>query len=256
MKSAYGSVATIESEIMTPATFSLSLSLAEGHSFSIGDNTVLLLVTNHSNVDASYEVVVNGSEFYLSNPLVSTTLAISANTTKEILIPVVIPKEYVNTAILTISAKVKEQSSAVTEQAIKEILVTKEPLTLTELDSKAVINPGSCEPLDIDQETVDIMIAGSSHLDVNDIDIDTLIIIADDPHISPISSQLIDKGTAANIACDQQQADGKMDLVLTFSLPDILAKENVLEPDSVYVSILYFSSTGHRYTHNTTLTFL
>jgi len=254
MKSAYNSVVTTESGIITPSTFSLFLSLAEGHSFSVGDNAVLLLVKNHSNVDDSYEVIVKGNGGYHTDSLLSTTVAIIANSSKEILVPVIIPNN-INTHTLTITAEVTGQASSVTEQANKDILITDEPLTLTELDSKAVINPGSCDLLNSIQETIDIMIAGSSHLDANNIDIDTVIIITNAAHIKPISSQLIDKGTAANIACDQQQADGKTDLVLTFSLQDILEKDNILDQDSIYVSIMYFTKTGSRYTHNATLVF-
>lgn len=254
MKPSVGEMVTVESEIITPRSFSLSLSLAEGHSFSPGDNTVLLAIKNHSNFDDSYQVLVNGNKDYLASPLISTSIDVSGNSTESVLIPVVIPKA-INLHTLTLTAEVNENSTGALEEASLEILIMDEPLTLTELDSKAVINPGSCNPIDHNQQAVDIMIAGSSHLDVNDIDLNTLIIIGTDSDIVPINSQLIDIGTAANKACDQQLADGKIDLLLTFSLADILAEEDEAEPDSVYVSILYFTKTGMRYTHNATLVF-
>jgi len=59
MESEQGWIVTTESDVITPQTFSLSLALVDGHTFTIGENYAALSITNHSNFDTSYEVIIN-----------------------------------------------------------------------------------------------------------------------------------------------------------------------------------------------------
>ncbi len=249
-----GEAVTIESDVIVPRTFSMLLSLVDGHTFSSGKNNVALSITNNSNVNDSYEIIVNAneSEGYLSNPLVSKTIDIKANATESILIPILIPKN-IKSHTLKISAKVNEISGSIFEEGALEVLVLDEPLTLSALDSKVVINPASCLPLDRTQQTVNIMIAGSSHLDVNDIDVDTLTVNGE--AINSLSLQLIDIGTRADKPCDEQQADGLNDLLITVNLQNILVKNSDIDVSKIHLSIDYLTKSEMRYIHSGFLIF-
>jgi len=188
----------------------------------------------------------------LALPLISKTIDILAGKTLSQLIPITVPKG-TESHTLTITAQVNEASSTSFEEASIEVLMMDAPLTLTTQDSKVVINPGSCEPIDKTQQTVDIVIAGSSHLDVNNIDINTVEIIGDNADL--IQAQIIDISTTSDKPCEQQKADGRSDLLLRFNLQQILATNNNAEFGNIYLSILYFTKTGMRYTHNGLLVF-
>jgi len=252
MVSEYGDTVSMESNTIDPRTFSVVLSLQEGHSFSPGENNAVLSITNHSNINDNYDIIINGSEDYLNSPIVSKTIEINSFSTANVTIPILVPKD-IFTHTLTVTTKVKESAAIEFEEATLEILVMDEPLVLSGVDSEIVVDPSSCEPLDRLRETVNIVIPGTGHLDVENIDLNSIKIIGD--NIQPINTELNDISSTADTPCENQQADGKIDLVLTFDLQAILATNNNALPGHIYLSIKYYTKSGMRYTHEGQLLF-
>ncbi len=250
LSNAEGGVTTFDSDTITPRTYSLTLSLVDDHSFSPGDNKANLTITNHSIKEAPFEISLNGSEIYMLNQVFSKTSTIPANTAQSLDIPIRIPKA-ISSHTLTLTANVKELSSNSTETAKLDVLVVGAPLTLNDAESQLIFNPGNCKPLDRSQSQLTIMLAGTSHLDVNDINLDSVKIIGS--QIQPMQIELIDAGTTPNKACSQQQSDGKTDLVITYAMQDIL-KLNTSN-QGIYISVLYFTKNGMRYNHTGILVF-
>ncbi len=253
MTSERDEIVIVESDVILPSPFTLFLS-SETHNFSPGKNNAILSISNHSNVDQSYDVLVNATGSVINKTLTSKTINVLAGETQNLLIPIIIP-ESIDSHLLTVIAQVNETGSSSFEEAVLKVLILDEPLTLSESDSELIINPGACMPLDPSQKTVNILIPGSDRLNVNNIDLDTIEAIIDESDLLDVN--LVDIAASLDKPCDQQQADGKMDLLMTFDLQDFIA--NNLETFEIYnefdITILYFTKTRMRHSYNGTLTF-
>jgi hypothetical protein len=188
--------------------------------FSPGPNTVSALITNHGE-DATFLISATDNHQLVQRQFNSQTLTIKKGESQTVDISVNLARN-IQRDIFDYQIAVRVENTVLKEvnTAKMDINIVKAPTIVSDKYKSVIINPGSCTPVSKSSQTVEVIIPGSEKLFLDKVDFDSIVWM--NGELKPLSSELIDKVSFNNHVCDDIKLDGMIDLVMSFSLQDII----------------------------------
>lgn len=202
-------------------TNSINIELSRSDlNFSPGPNSVTAKITNY---DKDTEFLVSASDNYdfVKGQFLPTTYAIKKGESISVEIPVNLQKKLeANIYDYQISIQVVNQNSKESNSSKMDLKIKKSATGISDKYKLIVVNPESCSHISRSNETVEIMIVGSEKLFLNNVNFDSIILM--NGKLKPLTTSLEDKVSFHGYDCNDMKADGIIDLVMIFSLKDII----------------------------------
>jgi hypothetical protein len=189
--------------------------------FSYGENTVRASISNYGDA-ANFIVTATDNYGFVQSQFEPAQLFINTDEVSTVDIPINLSPEQTVGGIydyeIIIEAKVID--SPRNNTAKMSIDISENPIALKDIHKLIVINPGYCDPVNVNSPTLQAVIAGSSKVVISDVDTESITWM--NGKVKPISAEIDDIVSFDNHHCGDINPDGKNDLVMTFSLQDIL----------------------------------
>jgi hypothetical protein len=203
-------------------TSSIGLKLSRSDvDFSPGPNTVSISITNHGE-KAVFLVSATDNHQRVQAQFNPKTVTIEKDKSQVVDIPLNLLAENMQGDIYDyqIAVRVENTVSKAVNTARMDINLVKVPMIVSDKYKSVIINPNSCSSIAKSSQTVEVVIAGSEKLFLDKVDFNSIIWM--NGRLKPLSSERIDKVSFKGHVCDNIKADGRVDLVMTFSLQDII----------------------------------
>jgi len=202
---------------VTPKGFSISIAKSN-HIFSHGQNTLTVIIANKDD-DATFEINVEDSENLIKSPF-PQTFKIEKGGEAIITVPVNVIQNS-NVQNLKFIIKISDLDSHIADEISYDVVVNsdEEPLLVSNNVYKWLAIPGSCEQVSKSATSLKLVVIGTSAVNVNNIDINSIHSFTDQ---KPTKIEIVDLLSPLG-SCSAFTTDGVNDLVLTFDWQKIIS---------------------------------
>lgn len=231
---------------------SIDIKLSRSYSyFTAGPNTVTAIISNNGHEDSNFLISATDNYEFVSEDFTEKNVSIKKGESVSIDIPVNLPKILMRDFFdYKIEISAKNINSKEINIAKMDIDIKSNPVSIPAKYKSVILNTGNCADVPKDSATVEIVIVGSEKLFLNKVDVNSIFLAS--KKIRPLTTSIVDKVSFSGHVCDDIKPDGLVDLVMTFSLQDIIGDDSLdIESwltyisyhniDNVFGDIIYFT---------------
>lgn len=198
--------------------------IRSSHIFSPGPNFLTVQVINFGE-DAEFIISATDNNIFVGKQFSPKSIFLGKGETTSISIPVTLPRNLTKDIDdYLIEVKVKNIETEEVNLAKMSIRIEATSTGVSNDYKLVVPNLGKCSPVPKSNSTVTVAIVGSSKLILDNVDDSSIFWM--NGRIKPISVNLADRTSFDTHSCDDLQPDGLNDLIMTFSLQEILGSIN------------------------------
>lgn len=195
--------------------------LLHGKDLSPGGNIMHATIINYGST-AGFLISAKDNYNYVNGQFIERTVNIEKDESVTIDIPIYLERSSFTEDIYDYSFNLSVENSTTKElnTAASEFDIKKTPFVIPEEYKLVAVNPTDCNPIQSSSPTVEIVIAGSEKLYLDDVDLNSIFWM--DTEIKPLSSYLADNISFNSYKCEATIKDGLTDLIMSFSLAEII----------------------------------